>query len=257
MAGPDGTQRDPYDMPRDPTIVDLLTILERRIKLDIRTNVPATVVAFTPAPVPGVPPVATGGNASVTVLVGTLPIVRVKNPLKLPKQLTSLNTARGEATLKPITLQGIPVEYPGGAQGGITWPIQPGDTGMLSVCDRSIERWKEAGAPKDPILAATHALEFSVFRPGLRSAINAIAAVDMTATVVDGTALVKVGAGAADFVALAAKVLAELTAIKTAFDLHTHPVPGVTTGVGATTSSVPSNPLPTPGSVAATKAMAE
>lgn len=52
-----------------------------------------------------------------------------------------------------------------------------------------------------------------------------------------------------EFVALATKVLTELTAIKTAFDIHTHS--GVT--AGAMTSGPPSSPLPVPLLPAATK----
>lgn len=52
--------------------------------------------------------------------------------------------------------------------------------------------------------------------------------------------------GAGDFVALAQKVLSEMTSQKTAFDTHVHP-----TGVGP--SGPPAAPFPTPGSTACTK----
>lgn len=74
------------------------------------------------------------------------------------------------------------------------------------------------------------------------------------------------GAGAVNFVALSNLVLAQLTAIKTAFDAHTHPVAGiVVTGTlptgpvaatGTGTSSPPATPMPAPQSVAATKVKA-
>lgn len=57
---------------------------------------------------------------------------------------------------------------------------------------------------------------------------------------------------ATDFVALATLVATQLTAIKTAFDAHVHT--GVLTG-GAS-SGPPAAPMPTPGSVAATKVKA-
>lgn len=57
---------------------------------------------------------------------------------------------------------------------------------------------------------------------------------------------------AADFVALAQKVLDELTAIKTYIDAHVHA--GVTTGSGST--GAPASPMPSPSSVAATKVKA-
>jgi hypothetical protein len=61
--------------------------------------------------------------------------------------------------------------------------------------------------------------------------------------------LLKLGNGA-DFVALAAKVLTELQAIKSWADAHVHP-----TGVGP--SGPPAAPLPPPGSVAASRVKAE
>ena len=77
-----------------------------------------------------------------------------------------------------------------------------------------------------------------------------------TKTTVDIASELLLGAGAADFVALAAKVLTELQSIKTAYDLHTHAyVPGP---AGPTTPSAPPlTPLPAPSSVAAAKVKAE
>lgn len=68
--------------------------------------------------------------------------------------------------------------------------------------------------------------------------------------------LLTLGDGTSDFVALANQVLTQLNAIQTWANSHTHPVPGVTTGPGATTSSVTSSPLSPPSSVAATKVKA-
>jgi len=66
----------------------------------------------------------------------------------------------------------------------------------------------------------------------------------------DGTLTeLKLGSGA-DFVALAAKVLTELNAIKTWADVHVHP-----TGMGP--SGPPATPMTQPGSVAASKVKAE
>lgn len=66
-----------------------------------------------------------------------------------------------------------------------------------------------------------------------------------------GSGLVHIGADpGAEFVALAGKVLTELTAIKTAFDGHIHPDP-VSGNTGAPTAA-----MPAPSSVAATKAKA-
>ena len=63
---------------------------------------------------------------------------------------------------------------------------------------------------------------------------------------------IKLGLGATDFVALAAKVLTEFAAVKAAYDVHTHGH-----GVGPGVTTIPAPLLPTPGSTAATKTRAE
>lgn len=75
-----------------------------------------------------------------------------------------------------------------------------------------------------------------------------------TKTTVDITSELLLGAGATDFVALAAKVLTELQSIKTAFDTHTHPF--VATGAASPTSA-PTVAMPAPSSVAAAKVKAQ
>ena len=64
---------------------------------------------------------------------------------------------------------------------------------------------------------------------------------DIAATVVEGP-LVKLGAGATDFVALASLVIAALQQIHTAFNAHTHATPSGTSGPPVPV--LPANPPP-------------
>lgn len=228
---------------RDPRLEDLLLSYGQRLKLEIRTHVPATVITFDPA------------TRRAKVSVDVLAVIEDAGQRARPGQATPTTTA------DPIVLEGVPVQYPSSSQGGTVWPLVAGDRVELHVQDRSIERWlSQAGATGAPAARWTHALADAVAHP---TEIHAPGAVDPSATVIDGAALVKVGAGASDFVALAALVLAELQKVKAAFDAHTHtvntavttdPVTGSGTGVG--TASAPA-PMPAPSSVAATKAQAE
>lgn len=210
MAGQDGGVKDPYDLSKNPSLADLFRAHERKIKLEIRTSIPATVVSFNPAPVPGPVPPGTGGNATVTVLVSTLSVNRVANSLMIPKTAVLVNLPRREATNAPVQLVNIPVEFPGSQSGGLTWNILPGDTGRLIVSDRCMARWLADGVPHDPVMATTHGLVDSVFVPGLRSLASALGVVDITATVLEGTTLVKLGGLAVESVTKAESLLLAL-----------------------------------------------
>lgn len=245
-----GVTSDPFELASDSRLTPLFLALERRVKVAMRTAAPCTVTAFYPG----------GGalaNPAVDVLVGNLSVHRLEDPSMPSPGAILINPARREVTLKPTELKMIPVEFPGTTFGRLTFPIVPGDTGVLQVLDRNPTTWLRKGAPTDPVDMALAKLPFSVFRPGLRSLANALGAVDQTAVVLDGDTLIKIGAGSTDFIALAAKVLTELQAIKSYIDTHTHLVPGAVSGGPGITSNVPTSPMPTPSSVAATKAMAE
>lgn len=63
-----------------------------------------------------------------------------------------------------------PVEWPGAGGARLTFPVNPGDFGMLVFADNSLDEWKvNRGA--QPVVAKdlrVHALTDGVFRPGLR-----------------------------------------------------------------------------------------
>ena len=245
MPGRENTAPTPYELPTDPSLSDLTRQIQRLTKLSIRTHAPATVIAYDPT------------RQTVELTVDHRQAVKVVDDVQLGRVLAKGATVRGVppnavATLPPIRLRDVPVVFPRTQAGYITFPIAPGDTGELHVSDRNLSQWRALGVPSDPLFSETHSLADSVFHPGLHADTNPIVPpTDPIATVVEGPEI-KLGVGATQFVALASLVLSELSAIKAAFDLHTHTAPG---GTGGPTSP-PLTPLPTPGPVSATKVKA-
>jgi hypothetical protein len=174
------------------------------------------------------------------------------------------------------SLYGIPVEFPRGNGYIVMFPLAAGDTGLLEICDFSLDLWRatgQAGAPSD---LRAHALGNAVFRPGLSPSTHPVAnqpnalvigRENGTQIVIDptsGIATVGPVGSTQDFVALAAKVLSELNAVKTdlqavktTFDSHVHILTlAAQAGAGGTgTAAPPASGIPaphTPSSVAGT-----
>ena len=61
----------------------------------------------------------------------------------------------------------VPVCFPGSGGWRVTFPVSKGDTGLLIVCSRSIDRWLSEGGSVDPRDDRTHDLSDAVFVPGL------------------------------------------------------------------------------------------
>jgi len=129
-----------------------------------------------------------------------------------------------------ITLEDVPVQFPGYAGRTLTFPLLPGDPVLCVPAEADISGWRLTG---DATKASTSRFDISdvVAFPTLRTKLGPLGPgdVDPVATVVSGS-LVKLGASTAtDFVALASLVLTELGKIKAAYDVHTHngfaPVP--------------------------------
>lgn len=176
----------PFVLPEKPALEDLMRILARTVRLSIRTHVPGKVLAYNPA------------QNKATVEVQTLQVVRVTDATRIPSTALAVEGAppNATATLAPIILTNIPVALPVGALGGVTWPVNAGDFGMLHVSDRSLSAWLLAGAPTDPVLATTHALADSVFYPGVSPDTSPVG-VDPAATVVRAGTTLKLGSNAA------------------------------------------------------------
>jgi hypothetical protein len=104
----------------------------------------------------------------------------------------------------------VPVVFPGAGGLRITFPITQGEHCLLIFCDRSIDEWIESGTDTEPNDARTHHLSDAIAIPGLRAKPEAWHGAE--------AGVVTIGAdnSPADFVALAAKVDAQLAALKAA-----------------------------------------
>lgn len=124
---------------------EILRTHGRGLSLGIRVAMPARVIAYDP-----VLQRAEVSTELLTVVGGNTP-----------------STAAIETVLPPVPLPMVPVVFPYGAAGGLTFPIGPGDTGLLVFADRSLDRWKTTGVAGDPGAARAHSLSDGVFLPGL------------------------------------------------------------------------------------------
>lgn len=119
--------------------------------------------------------------------------------------------------LKPI--QNVPVVFPSGGRLSLHFTLEPGDTGDLVFATNSISDWQRSGQVAAPGNLRPHPLGSGKFYPGLRHDKNTLPDTDESIGIPGGLRLkfeegaISAGLGG-DFVALAAKVLAELTALK-------------------------------------------
>jgi hypothetical protein len=188
-----------FEMPNEPELPDLFRIALQNLRLSMRTHTIANVVAYNPA------------TQKVTVTVDILQVVKDNITPATPAQPNPVKIQT------PITLTDLPVAWPRTSSGYLTFPITPGDKGELHVQDRSLEAWLSLGQATDPVAAWTHNLADSVFHPAIFNDANPITPpTDPTATVLDGTALVKVGRNATEFMVKASTFIALMDAMITA-----------------------------------------
>jgi hypothetical protein len=160
--------------------------------------------------------------------------------------------SKAGAELRAPQLQGVPVAFPGGAGGGLTWALAAGDEVIVIVSERRLARWLERGGEVDPWegadlgvqLPALHRLDDGIAIPAPLSNARAAARPSTTDGVTleaQGAAPVKLGADdAAAGVALGDKVDSNTTAITTRLGLIEAWMASVGTAVGVpwTASSV-------------------
>jgi len=163
----------------------------------------------------------------------------------LPGQITEWNPAQQKASVKPLVkrlvaaedgseileelpiITDVPVMFPRSSQFFFSLPLAPGDFVLLVFCERSIDVWLSGqGDDANPDDFRRHDLSDAVAIPGFFPFSRALADVSATNLAIGKTggpqihvdnALVHLGAyPAADFVALAALVQGQLTALKAA-----------------------------------------
>lgn len=151
-------------------------------------------------------------------------------------------------------LRGITVAFPEGGGNSITYGLKKGDVVELTPQGWDMSLWisqavtvQTPGATRRRRLTLGDIVAHPTFpRPKTLPMLATAFAADGSMVLVGSPFLMLASGAAADFVALANKVLTELNAQKTAFDGHFHPA-------GTPNTGTPTVPFPTPGSVASTK----
>lgn len=164
----------------------------------------------------------------------------------------------GNQTTEQIPeLPDIPIVFPGVGDYSITFPLAPGDPVLVVFCESSIDSWRVKGGLTDPGDIRRHNLGSAIAIPGLRPDTKLIADpnnTDMTigkaggqkVTIKGSTVEVSDDFNAADFVAMAAKVLTQLQSIKTSHDSHIHTI---LSGSSAGSTTAPTVPMTAPSAV--------
>lgn len=71
-------------------------------------------------------------------------------------------------SLDPVQVLDVPVIFPGAGDYSARWTLRAGDTGMLLVAQRDMDRWLNTGAQGVPLTARLHDYSDGAFLPGLR-----------------------------------------------------------------------------------------
>lgn len=120
----------------------------------------------------------------------------------------------------------VPVAFPRGGGFGVLLPIQPGDTVLLVVSDRSIDGWLAQGGPQTPVDLRRHNISDAIAIPGVYDAKHKFTSAPTDHMVLgkDNGPQVKLKASTielgngTDSVALASKVTSQLNALKSAIN---------------------------------------
>lgn len=189
------------------------------------------------------------------------PVLQKANVKPLIKRRFVGEDGNEDADVLPV-LMDVPILFPRGGGYFLSFPLIPGDNVTLLFADRSIDDYLYGDGvidtdPKDlRKYDITDAVAIPAFYPFVKGIKDVVAAGAVLGK--EGGYQVRVGEAGVDvvtggapasvggFVAMANLVLAELTAIKAAFDGHTHiyapgPLPTTTTA-----PPVPLLPTPTP-----------
>jgi hypothetical protein len=222
-------------MPRTYSEAEIIEAAQRTHAMGLHTAIPVRVVTFYPGK----------GYADVAPVCAQ-PIV-------------DIDGSTAYVTLP--TFPKVPIAWPSGGGGLLTFPLQPGDPGLLVFSEVSLAEYLTQGAQAqaiEPSDARRHSAGYPIFWPGGarpdpqllhdESGTDVVFGIDNDAAQVRATpGTLALGKGATDYVALASLVAAELGKIATAF--HTF-------SPGSGGASFP-HPYVSPGNVAATVAKAK
>ncbi len=162
----------------------------------------------------------------------------------------------------------VPVMWPRGGGKVVRLPLEPGDSVWLAFSQAALAEWRTTGQTSEPIDSRRHSIGYPYAIPGAFPDVSPLSAADAIEVaagamivgedggdqmIIGGTlpgvrfgklaispvALsVPTDAGIAGVIAAVNANTAALEAFIVVFNAHTHPVPGVTVGPGATVSSV-------------------
>lgn len=218
--------------------------------------------------------------------------------VSLPCQVQSYDATRQVADLQPLlqqitadsetgeqlaeslpVLPNVPIAFPRAGSFFMSWPLAAGDFVNVVFADRPIGQLRATGAESDPGDLSTHTLDGGVGYPGFwpdgqqlneASATGLVFGVDggvQYRVTADGFLEAGTAAGMLDFVALAQKVLTELTNLQTHFAvvegvISGAPIPEPGNGAPsalqtALAAAIGSSPYPSPGDVSAATLKAE
>lgn len=220
-----------------PALQDVIRFAFTRHREDFRVMIPARVVRWSDS---------TPEEAEIQ------PTVR----------LVERNPQGVRLTYMPRAIPRCPIQWPGGGDYAITWPLSRGDTGMLVFADRALVDWLLTGNDDvDPTSVRLHNYNDGVFVPGLRpyGGLPSNSA-DGSAMVIRGDEIRIGDSTASQWAVRASDLLARMNALESAFDAHSHlyiqPAPPYAGGTIATTGN-PSFTQTTLGQIRATKVKVE
>lgn len=180
--------------------------------------------------------------------------------VSLPCRVIAYDAAKQQVKVQPVIqrvdadgkvrpyppIPACPVAFPAGGGYCLTWDLAPGDLGMLIFPSAAIAQWVSTGQEGvRPESIRRGSLSDGVFYPGIQPQTAPLATLaegglamgkaDATAQIhisADGVVKVKggevqLGPSPTDFAALASLIDGHFTALKTAYDLHSHANHGV------------------------------
>jgi hypothetical protein len=195
-------------LPRD--LVDVITKAIRGHMSDVHVALPGRVLSY--------------DNAANTADVE----VQVKKAVWTDDQEREYEDA--------VVLPAVPVQWPRAGGFMLTMPLTKDDMVLLVFNDTAIGEWRTSGEVSEPWDARRHSIGYPVAIPGFfpdtsppadasaRAAGMVLGKGGAEPQIRISATEIKLGATASDFVALKTLVEAELNAIRTLFNGHTHSV---------------------------------
>lgn len=151
----------------------------------------------------------------------------------------------------------VPVQWPRGGGYALHFPLAAGDYVLLVFSEAAIGHWRETGQLADPGDLERHSLSYPFAIPGIAPNAGKLTDAPTDEAVINAPGVFRVGAPSADFVALSAKVDAQLDALKQAIAAAAVTEGGASGLNGMTALNTNLAAWPLPAGTAATKLKAE